>query len=225
MMLFARPPVPEPERIDLAKLAAKLIDELTPEADALGTTLMLHAPPPPVWIWADPIQWAVALRAILVNAIEAIGSGGRVEMSVRRVDAGDVRGASDATQASRPRHADPAAPVESPSCASADRGTSAGTSAVAAATSIAQGVLEPRAGASPAGTVEIAIRDNGPGMDERAARHLFDPFFSGREAGRGLGFGLSKAWRIITAHDGEIDVDTRPGFGTTFTIRTGSAGT
>ena len=34
--------------------------------------------------------------------------------------------------------------------------------------------------------------------------HIFDPFYSGREAGRGLGFGLSKCWRIVTAHGGAV---------------------
>ena len=54
-------------------------------------------------------------------------------------------------------------------------------------------------------SVGISVRDNGVGIDERAKKHLFDPFFSGREAGRGLGFGLSKAWAILKRmHEGEI---------------------
>jgi signal transduction histidine kinase len=48
------------------------------------------------------------------------------------------------------------------------------------------------------------LTDNGVGISDQAARHLFDPFYSGREAGRGHGFGLSKAWRIIGLHQGEI---------------------
>jgi signal transduction histidine kinase len=53
---------------------------------------------------------------------------------------------------------------------------------------------------------EIRVRDNGPGISDAVRRHMFDPFFSGREAGRGLGFGLSKCWRIITDHGGQIVV-------------------
>jgi len=49
-------------------------------------------------------------------------------------------------------------------------------------------------------------------------RHLFDPFYSGREAGRGLGFGLSKAWRIVSEHGGRIDVDNAPQHGAVFRI-------
>ena len=49
------------------------------------------------------------------------------------------------------------------------------------------------------------VTDNGAGVSAQAARHLFDPFYSGREAGRGHGFGLSKAWRIVGLHQGEIN--------------------
>ena len=72
--------------------------------------------------------------------------------------------------------------------------------------------------ASPATTVQITVRDNGPGFSEEEREHLFDPFYSGREAGRGLGFGLSKCWRIIRNHGGSIDVTSDPGCGATFEI-------
>jgi signal transduction histidine kinase len=55
---------------------------------------------------------------------------------------------------------------------------------------------------------EIRVRDNGPGISDAIAQRIFDPFFSGREAGRGLGFGLSKAWRIIDAHGGHLRLGT-----------------
>jgi signal transduction histidine kinase len=53
---------------------------------------------------------------------------------------------------------------------------------------------------------EVLIADNGPGISAQVRRHMFDPFFSGREAGRGLGFGASKAWRIVTDHGGQVIV-------------------
>ena len=52
----------------------------------------------------------------------------------------------------------------------------------------------------------IKVSDDGPGMSEENRRHCFDPFYSGREAGRGLGFGLSKAWTITNLHQGSIEV-------------------
>ncbi|MBC19094.1 MAG: hypothetical protein CMJ74_02385 [Planctomycetaceae bacterium] len=72
--------------------------------------------------------------------------------------------------------------------------------------------------AKPTRTLQITIRDNGPGFSEEERQHLFDPFYSGREAGRGLGFGLSKCWRIVRNHGGWIDVHSDPGRGATFEI-------
>ena len=66
---------------------------------------------------------------------------------------------------------------------------------------------------------ELRVSDNGPGISPEVRRHLFDPFFSGREAGRGLGLGLCKVWRIAELHAGEILVDSQPGQGTTFLLR------
>lgn len=57
--------------------------------------------------------------------------------------------------------------------------------------------------------VRICVEDDGPGLTALEREHLFDPFFSGRQAGRGLGFGLTKAWRIVTRHGGEIRVEER----------------
>jgi signal transduction histidine kinase len=67
--------------------------------------------------------------------------------------------------------------------------------------------------------VEITIRDDGPGIPPEVRRHLFDPFYSGRASGRGLGLGLSKCWRIVTNHGGSIVVDASESGGAVFTIR------
>jgi signal transduction histidine kinase len=66
--------------------------------------------------------------------------------------------------------------------------------------------------------VEIRVSDDGPGISPQVRRHLFDPYFSGREAGRGLGLGLSKCWSIVSQHGGRIGVLSEQGRGTTFTI-------
>ncbi len=73
-------------------------------------------------------------------------------------------------------------------------------------------------------SVEITVRDDGPGIPPDVRRHLFDPFYSGRASGRGLGLGLSKCWRIITNHGGTIAVDCADSenaevHGAEFTIR------
>ena len=66
--------------------------------------------------------------------------------------------------------------------------------------------------------LKLIVSDTGPGIPPAIRAHLFDPFFSGLEAGRGLGLGLSKAWRIIQLHSGHIEVESEPGQGAKFTI-------
>ena len=63
--------------------------------------------------------------------------------------------------------------------------------------------------------VAVTVTDNGCGMDEATARRAFDPFFSGRPAGRRRGLGLAKALRWAEAVGGSIRLDSRPGHGTT----------
>jgi signal transduction histidine kinase len=53
--------------------------------------------------------------------------------------------------------------------------------------------------------IRFAVSDNGVGLSETEREHLFDPFYSGRQAGRGLGFGLSKCWQILKLHGGTIE--------------------
>jgi signal transduction histidine kinase len=69
----------------------------------------------------------------------------------------------------------------------------------------------------------LRITDRGHGLTLLDCEHLFDPFYSGRQAGRGLGFGLSKCWRIATMHGGTIEVESQPDTGTTFVVLLPSA--
>ena len=154
MMLFARPPKPEPEPVDLVELVDQVIEDLLPPA-VQEITLSRTGQDGPVRIEADATQLTVALKAMCQNAIEAIGGEGHVEIDVQ-TDGGDAR---------------------------------------------------------------IRISDDGPGIPPDERRHLFDPYYSARQAGRGLGLGLSKCWRIVTNHGGRIDVDSRPPHGSVFTIR------
>ena len=79
-------------------------------------------------------------------------------------------------------------------------------------------------GAPPANSsVEITVADTGRGIPPDVRPKIFDPFFSGREAGRGLGFGLTKAWRLVTLHGGTIEVRETAGGGATFALERLSA--
>ena len=57
----------------------------------------------------------------------------------------------------------------------------------------------------------VRVIDHGCGFNDEEKRHLFDPFYSGRQAGRGHGFGLCKCWRIMNLHDGRIEIETQNG--------------
>ena len=58
--------------------------------------------------------------------------------------------------------------------------------------------------------VVIDVVDQGKGFTQTEQEHAFDPFFSGRQAGRGLGFGLPKCWRIVDQHGGRIEIFSSP---------------
>jgi two-component system NtrC family sensor kinase len=52
--------------------------------------------------------------------------------------------------------------------------------------------------------IDLIVEDSGPGLDEESLDHLFDPFYSGRSAGRGRGLGLPMAWRLAREHGGDV---------------------
>ncbi len=154
MRLFSRPPEPEPQRFDLARLIDQTVAELAEQAAHRAVEIVDSGEKTPVEIEADPVQIGIVLHALIRNALEAIGRDGVIEISMRRTPTG----------------------------------------------------------------AEVSVADNGPGILPEERRHIFDPFYSARQAGRGLGFGLSKAWRIVTNHGGNITVDSEPGEGAVFVI-------
>jgi PAS domain S-box-containing protein len=70
------------------------------------------------------------------------------------------------------------------------------------------------------GDVIIRIGDTGPGIPDDVFPKIFDPFFTTKEVGRGSGQGLPLARAVIEkGHGGTLTVESRPGHGTTFTVR------
>ena len=68
------------------------------------------------------------------------------------------------------------------------------------------------------GRIRIDIRDTGSGIPEENLDRIFEPFFTTKSESRGVGLGLSVAYGIIRQHGGTIEVRSRPGEGTTFSI-------
>ncbi|MCP3978514.1 MAG: GHKL domain-containing protein [bacterium] len=73
------------------------------------------------------------------------------------------------------------------------------------------------------GDVCFSVSDNGIGLSSRAANRIFDRFYqvdqSLSRGGSGVGLGLSIVQFIVRAHEGTVEVDSRPGTGSTFTVR------
>lgn len=68
------------------------------------------------------------------------------------------------------------------------------------------------------GMVELAIRDNGPGIPRDVLPHIFDPFFTTREPGEGMGMGLAISYELARSMGGRIEVESKPGEGSCFRI-------
>jgi signal transduction histidine kinase len=157
LMLFARPPAPELRSVDVSALAATVVAEMQPLAQEQATRLVF-CDSKSSKATLDPVQVGVALKALVQNALEALRTGGHVQVAAKR------------------------------------------------------------SGKAAAGEVALTVSDDGPGIPDDVQPHIFDPFFCGREAGRGLGLGLSKAWRIVDLHGGRIDIVSGVGQGAVFTM-------
>jgi two-component system, NtrC family, sensor kinase len=66
--------------------------------------------------------------------------------------------------------------------------------------------------------VRIMVRDDGTGIAPEILPHLFEPFLTTKETGRGVGLGLAVSHSILDRHNGNIEVQSEIGRGTTFTI-------
>jgi len=66
--------------------------------------------------------------------------------------------------------------------------------------------------------VMVAVSDTGVGMPTQVASHIFEPFYTTKEIGKGSGLGLALAHGIIQSHEGRIEFDTHPGRGSSFRV-------
>jgi signal transduction histidine kinase len=68
-------------------------------------------------------------------------------------------------------------------------------------------------------TIETQVSDTGMGIAEEILPKIFDPFFTTKQTGKGTGLGLNIVYRLVTQNNGVISVRSKPGKGTTFTIK------
>ncbi len=146
LMFYANPPATDVQPTDLRSTVNRVTDSFSEEAQRHTVRLNLELPDGAAMAMVDDTMIGEAIRAIIRNAIEAIGCEGTIVTSI----------------------------VES------------------------------------AEVWQIHIADSGPGVSEEARRHAFDPYYSGREAGRGLGLGLCRAYRIARLHDGDVQLAGGP---------------
>jgi len=73
-------------------------------------------------------------------------------------------------------------------------------------------------GLSPGSYLRLSVGDTGQGMDEAVLSRIFEPFFTTRPSGQGAGLGLSVVHGIVEKHEGAVEVESRLGLGSVFSV-------
>ncbi len=150
---FARPSIPEVKPLDLNALAERVLSVVAFEAADRGVTVATEFDPHLESVPGDEGQLAQVVLNLVINALQAMPSGGTLTVGTRR----------------------------------------------------------------QAQWAELTVRDTGEGIPTELIPQIFDPYFTTRPAGVGLG--LAIAHRIIEGHRGTIDVESRAGEGTLMLVR------
>jgi signal transduction histidine kinase len=152
---LARPTELDPASVHLPGLVGHVCELLRPEAAAQQTELLMRLEEPLPQLMADAAQLTQALVNLVINALQAVQKGGRVEVVVF---------------------------------------------------------------ASPADKeVTIEVRDTGPGLSPDKLGAVFEPYYTTKEEGSGLGLWIAR--QIATVHQGSLRAGNAPGGGAVFTLK------
>jgi signal transduction histidine kinase len=154
----------------LAPVLEELLTLLVPQASAQNIRVMTDLSLKGAQVRMNRQQLSHAFMNLLLNAIQAMPSGGALALNAAMLPAdpvGAIRGREEGPTLPRP-------------------------------------------------VARIAISDSGPGISPEHLDRIFEPYFTTKEGGTGLGLAL--AYRIIREHDGRIDVESRVGTGATFIV-------
>jgi len=173
---YARPNAGTPIAVDVNAAVRRTMQILS--AQGFGQTdVQVHYADTLPSVLIDPEKLRQVLVNLVLNALQAVGAGGKVQVTTLRRDEYGSR-----VPLSRSR----------------------------------SGPISVGAAIAGEGWVEIAVRDDGPGISKKVLESLFIPFFTTKEKGTGLGLAISQS--IVQAAGGVIDVVSHPGSGSTFRV-------
>jgi PAS domain S-box-containing protein len=197
LLLFARPRQLHLVECDLLELCARLLRFLQPQCDERGVRVHLgQQRVPPVRI--DVAQMEQVLMNLFLNALQAMPAGGVLSIScqVLSPSAGDLRASGQPGPASSPLS--PLNPADGPG-------------------SGGEAPERERREQEQQSWLELAISDTGEGISQEALARIFQPFYTTRAHGIGLGLPITR--RLIEDHHGYMLVESRLGYGTTVSLR------
>jgi signal transduction histidine kinase/integral membrane sensor domain MASE1 len=177
LLAFSKQRRPEPQRIDVNRVAGRTLELLRatlPKAIHIEPALAHEDLP----VQADEMQLQQVLMNLCLNARDAMPNGGRLQVRTEAVDGGRGTGDGKGGNGSAP------SPV-------------------------------PRT-PSTAHWVRLSVQDNGQGIAEDVKERIFDPFFSTKE--RGTGLGLAMVRQIVEGFGGHVEVMSQPGEGARFDV-------
>jgi two-component system, NtrC family, sensor kinase len=163
---FARRRAPQKAPVDLKNLSGQVIEMLKQTAEKQKVILELLKNDDIPLVLIDPFQIQQVLINLLINGIQAMPDGGRLEVGLH------MKYSYHSTLSNGRKQ----------------------------------------------NYVAIYIKDEGKGISEDNINHLFEPFFTTKHVGEGTGLGLSIAYGIVQEHSGWIDVKSKIGEGSCFTI-------